>query len=99
MTVPDRGDRRGVVRAGLQLVTVEGASRRPGLFRSGHADRVQIDRRTRPFRSDHRGDRRRRVPAGPQIVAVVDDERLAVEGEIGARQLAEGRAFGVCAAP
>ena len=56
---------------------------------------MKIDRRTRPFGPHHRGDRRRGVPAGTQIVTVVDDVRLAVERKVGSRQLAQCSAFGV----
>jgi hypothetical protein len=72
------------------------------LFIRGHGgftlqwpwDRGQIDSRARAFRSHHRGGRRRGIPAGAQLVAVVDHERLAgVEREVGACQLAESCAF------
>jgi len=66
----------------------------PCSFRNPPADGVQIDRRTRTFRFDHRGDRRRGVRTGSHLVAVEDDERLADEvGQVGACQLAQYRAL------
>ena len=59
-------------------------------FRSTRTDGGEIDSRTRPFRLDHRCDRRRGVRTGSQLVAVIDDERLAgIEREIATRQLGE----------
>ena len=53
------------------------------LFRSNSAE---IDSRARPFRLDHRCDRRGGIPAGAQLATVEDDERLAgAAGKIGAR--------------
>ena len=50
------------------------------------ADRGQIDSGTRAFGPYHRGDRRGGIPAGTQLVAVVDDVCLAGERELGACQ-------------
>jgi hypothetical protein len=46
------------------------------LFRNTRADRGQIDVRTSAPGLHHRSDRRRSIPAGPQLVAVENDERL-----------------------
>jgi hypothetical protein len=60
------------------------------------ADGYQIDRAAPALGLHHRRDRRFGVLAGPQVMAVEDDERLgAVKREIGAWQLAESCAFGV----